>query len=155
MKPFQQDEYIVQCLRESGAMYEDDARKFLAEHDARVRAEVLHAAADTLAPVYGAAAMRLRQLADAEGKSSRTADATPDFFQPGHTYVKGQDGYKAPEQTWTFRCVAVSDHPREGAGRRAFGFMRQGIGPWDSSAVREGEYERGWTDVTEGGGRRG
>ena len=86
-----------------------------------------------------------------EQKSNRPADAAPSFFQPGHTYAKGQDGYKAPEQTWQFRCVAVAEHPREGAGRRAFGFMRQGIGPWDSSGVREGEFERGWTDITEAG----
>ncbi|MEV8432037.1 hypothetical protein ACWHLZ_27875 [Streptomyces chartreusis] len=87
--------------------------------------------------------------AETREKSSPTgADATPDFFQPGRTYSKGQDGYKAPEQTWQFRCVAVADHPRDGAGRRAFGFMRQGLGPWESSGVREGEYERGWTDTT-------
>lgn len=41
MKPDQQTEYIVQCIRESGAMYEDDARQFLAEHDNRVRAEAI------------------------------------------------------------------------------------------------------------------
>src|SRR5574341_325897 len=41
MKPEQQTEYIVQCLRDSGSMYEDDARKFLAEHDAYVRAAAL------------------------------------------------------------------------------------------------------------------
>ncbi|MFF6829587.1 hypothetical protein [Streptomyces longwoodensis] len=55
---------------------EADARE--AEFDRRLdafRAEELHAAADTLAPIYGAAAMRLRQLA--EGKSSQSADATP------------------------------------------------------------------------------
>ncbi|MFI1371292.1 hypothetical protein ACH4UY_04680 [Streptomyces longwoodensis] len=100
-------------------------------------------------------AYRAEVIAELEERPATEADDTPDFFQPGHTYIKGQDGYKAPEQTWTFSCVAVSDHPREGAGRRAFGFMRQGIGSWDSSAIREGEYDRGWADVTEGGGRRG
>lgn len=43
MRPEQQTEYIVQCVRESGSMYEDDARTFLAEHDAHIRAEVLAA----------------------------------------------------------------------------------------------------------------
>lgn len=41
MRPEQQTEYIVQCLRDSGSMYEDDARKFLAEHDNHVRATAL------------------------------------------------------------------------------------------------------------------
>lgn len=34
-------EYIIGALREAGAMYEDDARNYLAEHDAARRAEVL------------------------------------------------------------------------------------------------------------------
>lgn len=41
MKPEQQTEYIVGCIREGGSMHEDDARQFLAEHDDYVRAEVL------------------------------------------------------------------------------------------------------------------
>ncbi|MFB6934533.1 hypothetical protein [Streptomyces chartreusis] len=82
---------------------------------------------------------------------ARDAAGVAPFFRPGHTYSKGQDGYKAPEQTWQFRCVAIADHPREDAGRRAFGFMRQGLGPWESAGVREGEYERGWVDITESG----
>ena len=58
MRPDQQTEYIVQALREAGAMYEDDARAFLAEHDAHVHAQALAA----------------------------NGDGTPDFFQIGHTY---------------------------------------------------------------------
>jgi hypothetical protein len=132
-------------------------------------AEELNKAADTIAtdrdttnPSAGKGAYRrgmnraediVRRLAAGAGEKSSPAgaDATPDFFQPGHTYGKGQDGYKAPEQTWQFRCVAIADHPREDAGRRAFGFMRQGLGPWESVGVREGEYERGWTDITGAG----
>lgn len=41
MRPEHQTEYIVQALRMQGAMYEQDARAFLAEHDAHVRAQVL------------------------------------------------------------------------------------------------------------------
>lgn len=41
MRADQQTEYIVQCIRDAGSMYEDDARQFLAEHDAHVRAEAL------------------------------------------------------------------------------------------------------------------
>lgn len=48
MRPEQQTEYIVQCLRDSGSMYEDDARKFLTEHDDHVRATALTEAIDGL-----------------------------------------------------------------------------------------------------------
>ncbi|MFH8792260.1 hypothetical protein [Streptomyces sp. NPDC017941] len=41
MRAADQSEYIVQCVREAASMYEDDARKFLAEHDSHVRAEAL------------------------------------------------------------------------------------------------------------------
>jgi hypothetical protein len=36
----EQTEYIVQCLRTAGSMYEKDARAFLAEHDDQVAANV-------------------------------------------------------------------------------------------------------------------
>lgn len=39
-------DYIIGCLREAGAMCEDDARAYLAYHDAARRAEVLNEAAD-------------------------------------------------------------------------------------------------------------
>lgn len=38
-------DYIIGCLREAGAMCEDDARAYLAYHDAARRAEVLNEAA--------------------------------------------------------------------------------------------------------------
>ena len=41
MRAAEQTEYIVQCIRDAGAMYEADARAFLAEHDAQVRADAL------------------------------------------------------------------------------------------------------------------
>lgn len=37
-------DYILGCLRDAGAMHEQDARAFLAEHDAAVRIEVLREA---------------------------------------------------------------------------------------------------------------
>lgn len=43
-------EYIVGALIEAGAMYPDDARSYLAEHDAAVGAEVLAEAATDLLP---------------------------------------------------------------------------------------------------------
>lgn len=39
MTPELQAEYIVQAIREGASMYEEDARKFLAEHDAHIHAE--------------------------------------------------------------------------------------------------------------------
>lgn len=44
-------EYIVAALREEGAMYEGDARAFLAEHDTAVRAELRAAIAADLAKI--------------------------------------------------------------------------------------------------------
>lgn len=53
MRPADQTEYIVQAIREGASMYEEDARKFLAGHDAHVTAAAvsaaLHAAADEIA----------------------------------------------------------------------------------------------------------
>ncbi|MFE3326822.1 hypothetical protein [Streptomyces sp. NPDC059176] len=48
MRPADQTEYIVQAIREGASMYEEDARRFLAEHDAHVRAEALREAAQSL-----------------------------------------------------------------------------------------------------------
>ncbi|GFH34351.1 hypothetical protein [Streptomyces pacificus] len=48
MRPTDQTEYIVQAIREGASMYEEDARRFLAEHDAHVRAEALREAAQSL-----------------------------------------------------------------------------------------------------------
>lgn len=44
----EQTEYIVQCVREAGSMYETDARAFLAEHDGNVRAGALNEALDSI-----------------------------------------------------------------------------------------------------------
>ncbi|MEU2510510.1 hypothetical protein [Streptomyces syringium] len=89
------------------------------------------------------------------GKDTPTGDefTRTVFFEAGRTYGRGQDGYKAPEQTWVFRCVAVAAHPRPGAGLRAFGFMRNGAPgwPWESVGVGEGEWARGWTECSTGG----
>ncbi|MGW2223893.1 hypothetical protein [Streptomyces formicae] len=44
MTPEMQTEYIVQAIREGASMYEEDARTFLAEHDAYVYAAALREA---------------------------------------------------------------------------------------------------------------
>ncbi|MGW5175845.1 hypothetical protein ACWERY_15970 [Streptomyces sp. NPDC004082] len=65
MNADQRAEYIVQCVRESGSMYEDDARQFLAEHDAHVRAEVLDEQGPGDQETLGEAAQMYRMLRDA------------------------------------------------------------------------------------------
>nr|WP_187279174.1 hypothetical protein [Streptomyces lavendulae] len=121
MKAAGQSECIVQCIREAGSMYEDDARKFLAEHDAHVRAEVLREAEAKAREVVA----RLWSDGTTQKQTDRAGGAraveweiglmasgndepalASDFFQPGHAYTR-RDGS-------TFRCVAVTTHPDSG-----------------------------------------
>jgi hypothetical protein len=83
--------------------------------------------------------------------SSGETTQTADFFQPGHTYSHGQDGYKAPEQTLIFRVEHVTRHPDKGH-RRAIGWSRTGEpgARWHGDFRDEGEFE-GWTETTDGG----
>ncbi|MEV6296257.1 hypothetical protein AB0M41_38880 [Streptomyces sp. NPDC051896] len=79
-------------------------------------------------------------------KSSRKADATPEFFQPGHTYA-GSGG-------WKFHCDTLTAHPEDGEltalGWRFFN------GSWQPIAYEQDDWEahqaNGHTDVTDGGG---
>lgn len=106
MRPADQTEYIVQCLREAGSMYEDDARAFLTEHDTHLRAEVLTTLADeadrrmavgTSRLVTKATVRRFLQLeasvaraAAAGEKSSRpAADATPEAYDGELAMLRG------------------------------------------------------------------
>lgn len=63
MRAAEQTEYIVQCIRDAGSMYEADARAFLAEHDAQVRVDAL---------AEGAALLR-RQAARKAGRPQHSA----------------------------------------------------------------------------------
>ncbi|MFF8618976.1 hypothetical protein [Streptomyces sp. NPDC015350] len=69
--------------------------------------------------------------------------ALADFFVPRACYFDG-DGYKAPEQTHTFQCEHVATHPRPGAGKRAFGFLRNNApgSDWLSVALGEDDFTR-------------
>lgn len=73
------------------------------------------------------------------------ADATPDFFQPGHTYA-GTGG-----EDWRFRCDTITTHPEEG-DRTALGW-RFFNGLWEATAYHEDEWDvhqaAGTIDVTE------
>jgi hypothetical protein len=79
---------------------------------------------------------------DAKGKSSPTGpDATPSFFQPGHTYAFGDH---------RFQCVHLVAHPAHG-GVVAWGwFGRVGTGAWRHTSFGRRQYEaRAWADATE------
>ncbi|MGX1221947.1 hypothetical protein [Streptomyces ambofaciens] len=106
MRSADQTEYIVQCLREAGSMYEDGARAFLAEHDAHARVEVLTALAEKLdgrlrltrhKTVSKDAIRRFLQMeasvaraAVAGEKSSRpTAEATPEAYDGELAMLRG------------------------------------------------------------------
>ncbi|MFJ4681993.1 hypothetical protein [Streptomyces sp. NPDC088789] len=170
MKATDRADYIVQCLRESGSMYEDDARRFLAEHDAHLRAEVLAADGQAydgeLAMLHGliatlAAVVEHGDLGDvrkllaehrADDAEARTGvTAAPNFFQPGHTYT---DDDHATD--WRFRCDSITTHPEDGE-RTALGW-RYFRGQWEPCAYGEDDWEihqdvGTWFFATEGGAR--
>lgn len=113
------------------------------------RAEVLAEAADTVVNAFHGEpflsyppdfADLLRQKID-EKSSPAEADATPDFFREGHTYLSAYS---------RFRVVAVDRHPttRE---RRVIGWWETREGGW--SEIRDINPDDhmfdGWTDVTD------
>lgn len=77
-------------------------------------------------------------------KSSREADATPDFFQPGHTYTREHHG-RAIE----FRVTGIDTSP-DGEQRLARGWRTDDRSDWEPS---DSDDLTGWTDVTETEGR--
>ena len=75
-------------------------------------------------------------------KSSREADATPTFFQPGRLYAY---------DIWRFQCATVTAHPETGE-RVAIGWIRISDGSWTTYAYSAAEWGVDlWTDVTEDG----
>ncbi|WP_033307393.1 hypothetical protein RFN58_07170 [Streptomyces iakyrus] len=160
MRPADQTEYIVQCIREAGSMYEDDARQFLARHDTHVRAEAaadVHRAElptfpagetpENVAKVVRAVDVRLAERgAEAPyGVEKGTEAAAPDFFQPGHTYSA------ANGTAWMFRVDVVTTHPEDGE-RTALGW-RHFDGTWEPYAYGEDDWDIhqrvGHSDITE------
>jgi hypothetical protein len=82
---------------------------------AEVRAKTFHKAADAIdndeCDCGGCDSCQPRKLAamlreKGAEKSSREADATPEFFQPGHTCA-GSGG-------WNFHCDTLTAHPEDG-----------------------------------------
>jgi hypothetical protein len=105
-------EAIVSGLASRRGGSEDAAKALVDAH----RAEVLREAADLFERAgrivldggimtAAEAAERLRELAG-EKATADAATATPDFFEPGHSYThrNGSD----------FRCVTVTAHPQTG-----------------------------------------
>jgi hypothetical protein len=129
---------------------------------AMAEAAVLRRAADALNalpqdyecdPGWGDAAERLRRTADgieqgrdrpASGEkcSPVGAGATPDFFEPGHTYQR---------RRWQFQCLAVAPNPFNGE-IRAVGFLYRPGEPATATALDPDDWAHGgWGDVSEGG----
>ena len=79
-------------------------------------------------------ALALAKAAMGRGKSSREADATPDFFQPGRTYTEPGD-----VTDWRFRCDSITTHPDDGE-RTALGW-RYFRGEWEPYAYGEDDFE--------------
>ncbi|MGV9756990.1 hypothetical protein ACWDUC_14390 [Streptomyces tricolor] len=86
------------------------------------------------------------RVAELEKSSPVGADATPDFFQPGHSYTQAE----FPQYDWRFRCDTVTTHPEDGE-RTALGW-RFWRGNWEAYAYGEDDWEIhqhvGLTDVT-------
>lgn len=161
MKPAEQTEYIVQCVRTAGSMYEKDARAFLAEHDGHVRtgalAEVTAWLVKKAREFHVSSRKREREQGDTcavlASKIARGA-VRPDnlrmlpanFFEPGRSYVSG---------TWQFRCEAITPSPGTGEVR-ALGWKRSPVHDvhlWHAAALDPDDWKHGgWTDVTEAGG---
>jgi len=81
---------------------------------------------------------------DRKEATASAATATPDFFQPGHTYTKLRG-------TWLFQCAHVATHPG-GSGRIAFGWLRRNEkhDVWLPNSKSESAWTHdGWTDVAE------
>lgn len=97
----------------------------------------------------GCVVEELRELAaTGEKATAAAATATPDFFQPGHTYAREHHA-----STIRFLVRYIDDSPEGIPYRVAFGWKTEDgdvcASPFDSDDMD------GWTDVTEAGDGRG
>ena len=124
------DALIVEALVKAGVQYVDCP---------------VCGAAQPVGGECGTCAFKARMAAEL---AARGMVATPDFFQPGRTYLYTR-------LRWRFRCDAVTSHPDTGK-RVAVGYSHFGHGGWQTGDLSEGIWaDGGWTDVTEAGGDRG
>jgi hypothetical protein len=102
---------------------------------------------ETYSPVLAAYLVELLN-ADAEEKATApAATATPDFFQPGHTYSD-----PSADNDWKFRVDAITTHPEDGE-RTALGW-RHFRGEWTEQAYGEDDFEiHLLVGMTDGGDR--
>lgn len=76
MNASEQSEYIVQCVRDAGSMYEADARAFLAEHDGHVRSAALNEALDSIRDCLRVGGPQTKGLAVASKRIRALIDGT-------------------------------------------------------------------------------
>lgn len=151
MRAVERAEAIVLALRDHAAMVEEDARAFLAEHDAGIRADALAEGAALLRrqaglkvgrPVHNSGLRAGAILLDRAADRPAPETTETDFFQPGHTYTSG---------SWKFRCVAISPSPGTGE-RRALGWKFAPVYEvhhWHAIALDPDDWAHGgWIDTT-------
>lgn len=161
MNPDQQTEYIVQCVREGGSMYEEDARAFLTKHDTHVRTATLAEVTTWLIKKAREFHARSRKQERAQGDTCASLASqiargavrpnnllmlpNAGFFEHGRTYTSG---------TWQFRCEAITPSPGTGE-RRALGWLYApvyGVHYWHPTALDPDDWEHGgWTETVEAG----
>lgn len=94
-------------------------------------------------------AARMLRTATVGRTGQPSADAAPDFFQPGHTYADTESS----KYDWKFRVDTITTHPENGE-RTALGW-RHFRGEWEPYAYAEDDWDihqhAGLTDVTEAG----
>lgn len=87
-------------------------------------------------------AAELRAMADAATEKASTTTvptATPDFFQPEHTYQR---------RRWHFQCLAVAPNPFNGE-TLALGYLYRPDEPATATALDPDDWTHGeWTDIT-------
>lgn len=97
---------------------------------------------------YQQAITEVARLQAETGADQPTAgEATPDFFQPGHTYAD-----PSADNDWKFRVDTITTHPEDGE-RTALGW-RHFRGEWTEQAYDEGDFEiHLLAGMTDGGDR--
>jgi hypothetical protein len=136
-------EAIVSGLASSRGGTEDAAKALLDAHHTEVRREGARLLEDAACDAdwgktpdfcAGLRAGAELLLAAGEKATAEAATATPDFFQPGHTYAEVGD-----TTDWKFRCDYVTAHPEDGE-RTALGW-RHFRGEWEPYAYGEDDWE--------------
>ncbi|MFF8679549.1 hypothetical protein ACF07F_16720 [Streptomyces sp. NPDC015237] len=122
MRPAEQTEYIVQCIRDAGSMYEDDARAFLAEHDAHVLAEAL---AEVPPPALAADTTRRAHLLHAIHAGGRWKSGNVNHWYQENGY-RGL-GVRAARQDLAVLRDSGAIVQHDEAGVRYFTAARQGV----------------------------